>query len=270
VADTSDLSGRPIAADERTTLRIALPDGRRRELVVRGDEAADLGGKGRDVAGFRRKALKAIWPFGRWVLISVLGVLAVQGIAKQSADRQKELELKRDLASDIGSSSFSAYSTARSLVYRAPPEKRAAARAPILTDWIAAEGRIDGVFHAYLSPSKKHSVTRDWVAFRGAVYTYLRLSCCRSERQRDKDLEAIAKYLRDHDVPGFPETLEADQKLLWSALRGDPTSPTYPNAYDWLGREVVEHAPWRAIRHAQPEGFSNGFGDFLHDAIPGY
>src|SRR4051812_9250219 len=115
----SDLSGEPIDGEAGSEVELLLPDGRRRRLLLQASEAEDWASKGRPVPSLlgriRRGARRFLVWLGKWVAISLVGVLIVQALSKQVADRQKELELKTSLASDLGSSSFEAFAEARSL-----------------------------------------------------------------------------------------------------------------------------------------------------------
>lgn len=216
-----------------------------------------------DRSALARGALWITRKLGKWVLISVIGALVVPALTKQWSDRQKELELKRDLASDIGSSSFSAFAAARTIAYL-PREKRTAERRLLLlSDWISNEGRIDGIFRAYLYPKSKHEVTVEWSSFRDGLYDYLRLACC--EKYRSGVIRRVQRYL---ERQGLTEALPPNRQ--WSMLACGPGCDGYADAYDWLGRQVLLGAPYRGIEASDPTGFSNGFRDFVHDVVPGY
>lgn len=266
----SELSGKPIDGEAASEVEVLFPDGRRRRLLVQAAEADDLAGKGSPVpsafGSIRRGAEKFLRAVGKWALLSLVGVLVVQALAKQVSDRQKELELKRSLASDLGSSSFEAFAQARSLVYLPIDEGAGARRHEILTAWISDEGRLDGAFRSYL-PSRKHAVGSQWGGFRDGLYAYLRLACCETASENRFLLRDLQAYLR---ARGATQAVPPKAAERWSTLQSGPNSPGYADAYDWLGRQVLLLAPFRGIEKSEPEGFSIGFWDFAHDAIPGY
>jgi hypothetical protein len=266
----SALSGKPIEGDAASEVELLLPDGRRRRLLVQAAEAEELAAKGRPIPGavswIPRGVQRFLRAVGKWALLSLVGVLVVQALAKQVSDRQKELELKRALTSDLGSSSFEAFAEARSLAYLPRAERTPARRLAILTGWISDEGRLDGSFRSYL-PKRNHAVGDQWLGFRDGLYTYLLLACCQTPSQRSARLEQVDAYLR---AQGATQALPPTAANRWQALRRGPGHPGYARAYDWLGGEVLLLAPYRGIEKSKPEGFSIGFGDFLHDAIPGY
>lgn len=266
----SALSGKPIDGEAASEVELLLPDGRRRRLLVQAAEAEELASKGRPVPGaiawIPRGARRFVRAAGKWALVSLVGVLVVQALAKQVSDRQKELELKQSLTSDLGSSSFEAFAEARSLAYLPQDARTPARRLEILTAWISDEGRLDGTFRSYL-PTRNHAVGQEWGGFRDGLYTWLRLACCESPRARSARLQEIYAYLRAERATSALPPAAADQ---WRTLRCGPGCSGYANAYDWLGREVLRFAPYRGIEKSKPEGFSIGFWDFAHDAIPGY
>ena len=109
----------------------------------------------------------------------------------------------------------------------------------------------------------------EWSGFRDGLYLYLGLACCQTRDQRATSLQQLEAYLGAH---GATQALPSAAANRWEALRRGPEAKgrSYANAYDWLGREVLLLAPYRGIERSKPEGFSIGFGDFLHDAVPGY
>jgi hypothetical protein len=264
--DYSDLSGEHISGDAASRLTIVFPDGRRRQLRVQVREAEDLATKGLDVSRrwqvATQSAGRGVRKLAKWALASLLAVLVVQAVTKQWSDRQKELELKRDLASDIGTSSFGAFADARTLAYFDPEKRTPERRSAVLDNWVRDEGRIDGIFRAYL-PRGNHEVTEQWIRFRDGLYEYLRLACC--EDRRLQTMRRLRTYLRNE---GFSAALLPSAR--WEALSCGPPCAGYADAYDWLGREVLRGAPYRAVEEAEPDGFSSGFGDLVHDVIPGY
>jgi hypothetical protein len=271
VPGRSDLTGKAIEGDAARRLDVRFPDGRRRELLVTAEEADDLAGKGRDTSSrggrIARTATGVGRPLVKWVLLSLLGVLVVQALTKQWSDRQKELELKKSLVSDIGSSAYQAFAEARTIAFLPREQRTRERRLVVLTDWIRDEGRIDGVFRSYLAPTAKHPATRQWIDFRNALYSYLRLACCESADGRRAQLDGVTASLRGR---GQTTSLPPNESGRWQTLDCGPGCAGYAAAYDWLGRQVLLSAPYRAIETSNPTGFSNGFRDFLHDAIPGY
>jgi hypothetical protein len=269
VAEHSELSGNLIAGDRASELQVLFPDGRRRQLTVDIDEATSLAAKGRDVSRRSEVAGRALLKLGRklvkWVVVSLLAALALQAITKQWSDRQKELEMKSDLASDIGSSAFAAFGEARTIAYLTPEERTAERRLLLLSTWIRDEGRIDGIFRAYFLPESDHHVTSAWIDFRDRLYDYLRLACCESDRERL--VARVRKYLRDPALSADDPSLDQEE---WRVLFCGSRCQGYPDAYDQLGRRVLRGAPSRVIAAANPNGFSSGFRDFVHDVVPGY
>lgn len=252
-----------------TTLTIRLPDGRARELVVGAAEADALAARGRNPTSGRTRALRAAGGLGRklvkWLLVGVLAALVVPAITKQWTDRQKELELKKSLASDIGSSAYGAFADARALAYAPPRERTPERRLEVLGEWARGEGQIDGIFRVYFFPTPKHAVTQRWIDFRDAMHTYLRLACCEDRRQ--SLLADLQRYLRGR---GRLQSFAPSTKRRWHALWRGPREAKYADAYDWLGLEVLHGAPYRAIASSKPNGLSSGFRDWLRDVVPGY
>jgi hypothetical protein len=269
MAQRSDLSGSLIAGDRTSELQILFPDGRRRQLTVDSDEADSLAGKGSDVSRRWEVVARVLLKIGRrlvkWILLSLIAALALQAITKQWADRQKELELRRDLASDIGSSAFAAFGEARTIAYLTPEKRTPERRLLLLSNWIRDQGRIDGIFRAYFLPESQHPVTTSWISFRGSLYDYLRLACCESHRERV--VARIQRYLRDPGLGGGRPTLDQEE---WQVLFCGSRCEGYADAYDQLGRRVLRGAPSRSIAAAHPNGFSSGFRDFVRDLVPGY
>jgi hypothetical protein len=263
--ERSDLSGNLIEADSACSLNIRFPDGRHKEFVVRLDEAEELAAKGRDppTAPLRigRSASGAARAIAKWALLSLVGVLVVQALIKQWSDRQKELELKTSLASDIGTSAHQAFAEARTIAYLPKSEHRPARKLVLLTAWISDEGRIDATFRSYL---KDEPATDEWVDFRDALYSYLLLACCQEPDDRQTGLDKLTDALQDQ---GSTVSLE---KKMWHTLYCGPHCDGYAEAYDSLGLEILKTAPYRTIEASHPKGFSDGFRDFMHDAIPGY
>lgn len=266
----SELSGKPIDGETASEVELLLPDGRRRRLLVQAAEAEEWASRGRPVpnalAWIPRGVRGVLRAAGKWALVSLIGVLVVQALAKQVADRQKELELKRGLTADLGSSSFEAFAEARSLAFLPKERRTQARRLAILTAWISDEGRIDGTFRSYL-PRRNHPVGNEWADFRDGMYAYLLLACCQTQDQRSDGLRRLEAYLRAHSPTQALPSGAADR---WPVLERGPGDPGYRGAYDWLGLEVLRLAPYRNIERSKPEGFSIGFGDFLQDAVPGY
>jgi hypothetical protein len=270
VARRSDLSGDLIEGDSACRLEVRFPDGRRKELVVRLEEAEDIAAKGRDAPSTKRRvgssASEAARSISKWVLLSLVGVLVVQAVTKQWSDRQKELELKKSLASDIGTSAYQAFAQARSIAFLPESDRTTERKLLVLTAWIRDEGRIDATFRSYLQPPDVHQATTEWISFRSALYKYLLLACCQKADDRKARLREVTDALREQGSAVLPPH-EAD---AWHTLGCGPSCPRYATAYDWLGRQVLRSAPYRAIEASHPKGFSDGFGDFVHDAIPGY
>lgn len=269
VAEYSDLSGNLIAGDRAAELEILFPDGRRRHLKVDADEANSLAVKGCDVARRWEVAARALVKIGRrvakWVLLSLVAALALQAITKQWSDRQKELELKSGLASDVGSSAFAVFAEARTIAYLTPEKRTPERKLLLLSSWIRDEGRIDGVFRAYFLPEGEHQVTTSWIVFRDRLYDYLRLSCCES------DAERVIRRVREYVLgPTLREGHPILDQSEWQALSCGPGCNGYADAYDQLGRRVLRGAPSRDIATANPNGFSSGFHDFVRDVVPGY
>jgi hypothetical protein len=266
----SELSGKPIDGEAASEVELLLPDGRRTRLLVQASEADELARKGRAVpsalAWIPRGGRRLLRATGKWALVSLVGVLIVQALAKQVSDRQKELELKRSLSSDLGSSSFEAFAEARSLAYLPEAARTPVRRSEILTAWISDEGRLDGAFRSYL-PSRNHAAGREWGGFRDGLYAWLTLACCQKRDARITRVQEVETYLREQNATD-PFLAEAAAK--WATIRCGSGCSGFADAYDWLGREVLLFTPYHEITSSSPEGFSNGFWDFAHDAIPVY
>jgi hypothetical protein len=266
----SELSGKPIDGEAASEVELLLPDGRRTRLLVQAAEADDLASKGRPVpsavAWIPRGGRRFLWGVVKWVGYAVIGVLVVQALGKQVADRQKELELKGSLTSDLGSSSFEAFAEARSLAYRPRHARSRARRLEIQTAWISDEGRLDGLIGSYL-PTRNHAAGRQWGRFRDGFYAWLSLACCQRQDLRIERLQEVETYLRAN---GATDAFSPNVAYKWAILRCGNSCAGYADAFDWLGREVLGLGPVHEIRKSAPEGFSSGFGDFLHDAFPVY
>jgi hypothetical protein len=271
VVRRSDLTRRVIGTNQATEVEIVFANGRRRLLLVRADEADELAARGRKTQGPKWRFVRGVASLGRplakWLLVSLIGVLVVQALTKQWSDRQKELELKRSLASDLGTSSYRAFADARSIAFLRATGHLRERRLSVLTDWITDEGRIDGIFRSYLVPKAKHPATLQWIHFRDAFYSYLRVVCCEKSPQRNEQLDSVQEFLK---ARGFKDSLPPKMNSEWHRLRCGPGCTGYADAYDWLGRQVLRGAPFRTIEASHPKGFSSGFNDFVHDAVPGF
>jgi hypothetical protein len=268
VPKRSDLSGALVDTDAARELEIRYPDGRRRKLRVSADEAEAFADKGADATKRRTRALA--WarakrgPVARWLLVSVLGVVLVQALTRQSADRQKELEFKHSLASDVASSSYHSFAEARSIAFSARHTRTPERKLGVLTQWIADEGRIDAAFRSYLFPPNDHPATRRWIDFRGAFYAYLTLACCEKAAERSEQLASIEAFLRQQGSTAASPY----EPQKWRTLACRPScSKRYAETYDWLGRQLLLNTPVRPVEGASPEGFCVGLVDLIRSIV---
>jgi len=197
-----------------------------------------------------------------WAAALAIAAVAIPAATKQWTDRQQGLELKRDLVSDIGESSYDAFSRARAIAYL-PSAQTTPRRLDALSAWVHDEGRIDGTFRTYLPGIGRN----DWAAFRDALFYYVRLSCCENRVQRHRDIGLVRSFV---------DREKLDDGIQWDVVeRGQAAVPRsnptlYADAYDHLGRRVLLGSPFLAIRRANLEGLSSGWRDFAHDVVPGW
>jgi len=124
----SDLSGKPLAgSDNPIPLRVGFRDGSRRDVTVSAAEAARLSAGGTEVA----RSWYVRWWNWTWsnitrIVVAVVALwfvsVVIPAVVQQWADRQKELELKTSLVTNISDAVADAASTGRLLKRNLLPE----------------------------------------------------------------------------------------------------------------------------------------------------
>jgi hypothetical protein len=125
---TSDFSGAPLTgSNDATQVRVEFPDGSRRDLTVSASEAARLSGEGQEVPRhWYERARRWIWRNLKKIVVAVVALwfasVVLPAVVQQWADRQKELELKTSLVTNISDAVADATATGRLLKRNLLPE----------------------------------------------------------------------------------------------------------------------------------------------------
>lgn len=213
-------------------------------------------------------------------IVSLLAAgLVLPAATKQWSDRTQELELKKELLSQMSEASTTAIDSSYCIVLRCEPEEivsrqlsdptllRDAAVAgqrrinETLSGWSVKSARIGTLLKAYFPGS---SLLADWEAHAEAVTAFTRLgtsNCGPARLESMRKVESRVPEVMRREWSGLldgigatcqltPASFEDSYLLVGDALEKDQQS---------LGDQVLK---------ANTNGYSTGFGDFFKDLYP--
>lgn len=266
---SSDISGAVIDGDAGETMVGVFADGTRRQLTLTRDEATHLRAQGVDQTTWWRRAIALVRTnakrFMFWALALFIGSLAVPAATKQWSDRQQANAVRAEIIKEISIGSAQAFATSKYILEVAPkdtPKRRLATRFA----WERVQGDVDARYAVYFA---RGSPAREaWSGYRDAMYDYISMLCC------DEFIETDVSKLRPY-VSGFEQRKYEGEGDPWEVLArcGGHTECTddtdFVEAHKWAGLALLNRRGplLDALRSAQPDGFSNGWRDFVRDAL---
>jgi hypothetical protein len=247
----SDVSGEEIPPGQVRSARLTIGD-ETREVKLSADEASRALDEGQE----SNRWIRLLRKWGPRVLGGFLALLLIPAITGQWADRSKEVEVQRDLVTQMSETAATAIGTMRIVGQNLLPEVqladrlRAEGRATPATDrsearaeakatnkaisaWETASGRIAAELGAYFHDS---DVSEDWRRYALAVRNYQRVASSICGVERVDLVAAIRAYLYNSEfAAGDLEALRSfAAQLQQSALPAStrPKPPPPPTADD--------------------------------------
>jgi hypothetical protein len=207
----------------------------------------------------------------KWLVLVFIASLAIPALTRQWSDRQNELQVKQELWADIRKASAGAvYGAVRAS--RARGEDQRSARADLIFGWLQDRVAIEPRFDVYFDDSRaaKHWFGRDGApSFRDAMLRYVHLACC-DAALRERHLTRLRQYLSASGREFQPSDTEKWAVLSCGPQESCPVDETYSATYQWLGNQLLDqrHKLLDQLLHANGEGYSTGWRDFITDLNP--
>jgi hypothetical protein len=220
---------------------------------------------------------------GKWLAVLVVASLMVPALTTQWSDRQKELDLKTSLVSQLTSSAAIATQDAFTLVgdeAKSPTIKDAAWRTEyrsILKEWRVAAFTLMSELGAYFpdvksttKPGQDLLLVDAFSEYNNAVQQYIRLSLdeCSKNTSRQKVIGELYSYLAlslSNGIKKYPVGTGSGQKCWKKPER-------FRKAYQRLGDELLTRRDplVDVVIHSNAAGYNVGFKDFVHQLLPFY
>jgi hypothetical protein len=221
--------------------------------------------------------------FVRWLGALVVASLLIPAITAQWSDRQKELELKTALISEVTESAASAVQEASNLVdveQKAWPTIKSDPRfdktadewygryRAILKTWKVAAFSLESRLFAYFPNADIRLPRRPQLA--GAFHVYnvrvqmfilLTLNLCRNERLQTRAVAQLARYLSVDFAREYKPIID-DAPPRGAPRRCWRKTRDFFTAYDALGSKLLKQRSYfaDAIVHSHAAGYSVGLG----------
>jgi hypothetical protein len=242
-------------------LRVRVGAAEAEGLARRGERLTRLE---RLVAFLRRRS-------GWWIGILVTALI-VPAIGKQWSDRNQELLLKNGLVASLSSEAATAITSADEIAGRGGS---AARQRTAMAAWTLSKSGLTGSFLVYFAPhgavldmwsnTLKNPTTYDTVGLRDVITYYLELACC--------DKNAVDTATEADDITGFLAKIDdcgvsckkAERAILENRDHEDQS--LFRHAFHRLGLRLFDarNKFLDALVHAHAQGFSDGWGDFIHN-----
>jgi hypothetical protein len=233
----------------------------------------------RDRVGRLRRLLSQPGRRAMWAIVGFLiASLFVPAATKQWSDRSSELQLKRDLISDITrfttdtvlaaecvatqctydylvqqDSTGDAWLEATAELYRLNREAN--------SEWFTSTQEMDVLLRTYFPES---DLVAEWASFSDTVSAYLRIGTGECGAAREADMNLLRA-----ELPAVQENTWTD---LIRGIGSDCqlTPPHWPPAYSNVADAVLQHRQSLTdqIVQANAIGYSSGWRDFVDDLYP--
>lgn len=267
----SDISDAPIEPDKPATLVVVFDDGTRRRLTITTAEAATLRDKGMNQTTWWRRARALVNTNAKklllWVGALYVASLAVPAATKQLADRQGATAVKAGMIREISGGSAEAFAESK-LILETIPDELPRRRLETRKAWEVTQGGIDAMYAIYFDDSR-HPARQAWGDYRRAIYAYLSMVCC-DKRFIDGDVDLVRAYVAGRESRPFEGSRDPWTILLCGDDRRCASASAFAEAHKWVGLALLarRETVLDQLRGAKPDGFSDGWGDFVDDSFP--
>jgi hypothetical protein len=241
------------------------------------------GQESRKTPRWRSQGLPLLGRAAKWVAVLAVVSLMVPALTTQWSDRQKELDLKTSLVSQITGSAATATQDAFTLV--ADEAKSSSIKDPawraqyrnILKEWRVAAFTLESELDAYFprvelsnrQPSQPSRLVPAFALYNDIIQDYIRLSLdeCRTNNGRRLAIARIYSYLGEDPpaaITGRPNTSIIHGPECWKK------SESFRLGYQDLGDDLLKRRDILvdAVIHSNAAGYNVGFKDFVHQIVP--
>lgn len=234
---------------------------------------------GNDESRWRSQGLPLLGRAAKWLAALLVVSIMVPALTTQWSDRQKELDLKTSLVSQITGSAATATQDAFTLV--ADEAKSTAIKDQtwrsqyrnILKEWRVAaftlESELDAYFPKVRLANRKLRLVPEFHRYNNIIQEYIRLSLdeCGKDAGRIRVTKDIYAYLGQHEpasISTIPDAPPGHPSQCWR--KGE----RFRLSYQDLGGELLTRRDTLvdAVIHSNAAGYNIGFKDFVHQVIP--
>lgn len=278
----SDWTDRPLAADAEAEITVTLPEGKRRRLKVRADEIETLSARGSDATSFwSRVRCRLSWKVLFTALALVVGSLVFPAVTKQWSDRTNANTIRSEVALDVntaydvpifdGLAEFDPAASTRPMDPLYPPP---ITYSKSFLKWESLSADATAITYLYFGDSGSRLYS-EWVAFKGAMRGFAKLACVCGIPTWNQDVTTVTTYLGR-----WASTIATTTKGPTTAQLYNGLIHCGPGQTPLAGASCTSYMEWAAadfsygrnyllglLRTAKPQGYSQGFHDFISDVF---
>jgi hypothetical protein len=280
--EVSEWSGEPLEPGAAAEMTVTLPDGVRRRIKIRADEAKTFADKGRDATSFWSKVRGRLsWKLSvPAVLLLLLGGLFLPALTKQWSDRASANAIRSQAAVDLSTAyavpefdGLDEFDPRQSTKPLDPDHPTGRDYTKSYLEWQSLSSNVTATMYLYFF-GVDSPLYDEWVQFQSALGSYEDLGCmCREDHWND-DVERITAYIGRYSKSLLPNTPTSDQLSDGLTHCGPGQTPLAGRwnceaymawvAYDFsFGRNYL----LKLLRSAKPKGYSQGLNDFVSDVF---